>query len=120
MCEADFCGADAGEYYAAKDFLARERANGWTKDSRPDKKARRKRTSSAADVIKLRFLNGTMPAGKEYAYYAPEPVSVGDVVDVGTRRGTARGIVTQVNVPEAEIATFGAMAKSIIGRAALF
>lgn len=25
MSEADFCGMDAGEYYATKDFLDRER-----------------------------------------------------------------------------------------------
>lgn len=59
-----------------------------------------------------------MPAGREYTYYTPEPVEVGDVVDIATDRGTARGMVTQVDVPEAEIAAFKDRAKTIIGKSA--
>lgn len=43
--------------------------------------------------------------------------AVGDIVEIEAREGIAKGIVTQVNVPEEEIAPFKDRAKSIIGKA---
>ena len=69
------------------------------------------------NIIKVKFFRGSIPAGKEYTYLTPEPVDVGDVVDIETKMGKTRAMVCQVDVPEAEIAPFRARAKSIIGRA---
>jgi len=70
------------------------------------------------NIIKVRFFKGGTPAGKEYSYYTPEQVDIGDIVDVGTRNGTARATVTAVDVPEAEIAAFKPAVKTIIGKSA--
>ena len=69
------------------------------------------------NIIKVKFFFFFIPAGKEYTYLTPEPVDVGDVVDIETKMGKTRAMVCQVDVPEAEIAPFQARAKSIIGRA---
>ena len=71
------------------------------------------------NVIKLQFLRGNEPAGREYTYFTPEPVQVGDKVDVAivNADSTSQGIVTQVNVPYAEIEPFKDRAKTIIGKA---
>lgn len=71
------------------------------------------------NIIKVRFFKGAIPAGREYTYFTPEPVEVGDVVDIETKNGTARALVTTTDVPEAEIAPFRDRAKSIIGKTAL-
>ena len=71
------------------------------------------------NIIKVRFFKGNIPSGREYTYFTPEQVDVGDVVDIETRQGTARAQVTQVDVPEAEIAPFKDRAKSIIGKCSL-
>lgn len=124
MCEADFCGMDAGEYYATKDFLAREKSNGWAKRESTEnnrRKKRRKRKGGAGimtNIIKVQFFKGAIPAGKEYSYTTPERVEIGDVVDIGTRNGTARALVTAVDVPE-EVAAFKPILKSIVGKTAL-
>ena len=68
------------------------------------------------NIIKVQFFKGGIPAGREYTYYAPAPVDVGDVVDIETNHGTARAMVTIIDVPEAEIAAFKDKAKSIIGK----
>jgi hypothetical protein len=34
------------------------------------------------NIIKLRFLRAGQPAGREYTYFTPEPVAVGDTVDL--------------------------------------
>lgn len=47
------------------------------------------------NIIKVKFFRGSIPAGREYTYYTPEPVMVGDVVDVETKMGTARAMVTE-------------------------
>ena len=60
------------------------------------------------NIIKVKFFRGSIPAGKEYTYLTPEPVDVGDVVDIETKMGKTRAMVCQVDVPEAEIAPFRA------------
>lgn len=73
--------------------------------------------SVATNIIKVRFLRGGAPSGRDYTYYTPVEVEVGDTVEMEAREGTAKGIVTQINVPEEEIAPFKDRAKTIIGKA---
>lgn len=73
--------------------------------------------SIKTNIIKLRFIRNGQPQGREYTYYTPVEVSEGDIVEIEAREGIAKGIVTQVNVPEEEIAPFKDRAKSIIGKA---
>lgn len=68
------------------------------------------------NIIKVKFLKNGQPSGRDYTYYTPEPVEVGDTVDIDTDRGVAKGIVTFTDVPEAEIAPFKDKAKTIIGK----
>lgn len=69
------------------------------------------------NIIKLRFADEGVPKGREYTYYTPVEVQEGDIVELESRSGTAKGIVTKINVPEEEIAPFKDRAKSIIGKA---
>lgn len=64
------------------------------------------------NIIKLRFLRGGSPAGREYTYFTPISVSVGDTVSIDEKK---QGIVTAVDVPEEEIAAFRDRAKTIVG-----
>lgn len=64
------------------------------------------------NVIKVQFLKNGEPGGREYTYYTPERVDVGEVVEISL----SRGVVTEVDVPVEEIALFGDAAKTIIGR----
>lgn len=73
--------------------------------------------SLKTNIIKLRFIRNGQPQGREYTYYTPVEVGEGDIVEIEAREGIAKGIVTQVNVPEEEIAPFKDRAKSIIGKA---
>lgn len=68
------------------------------------------------NVIKVKFLRNGQPSGRAYTYYTPEPVEVNDIVDLNSSKGVAQGVVTEVDVPEAEILIFGDGAKSIIGK----
>lgn len=68
------------------------------------------------NIIKLQFLRYGQPAGREYTYFTPEPVAVGDLVEVDGQQGVSKGVVTAVDVPEAEIAPFRDRAKTIIGK----
>ena len=68
------------------------------------------------NIIKVKFLKGGQATGRDYTYFTPEPVEVGDTVDIDTDRGVAKGVVTFVDVPEAEIAPFKDRAKTIIGK----
>ncbi|HEX2986125.1 MAG TPA: hypothetical protein VHO71_04845 [Caproiciproducens sp.] len=69
------------------------------------------------NIIKLKFLRYGQPAGRDYTYFTPEPVAVGDLVEVEGKQGISQGVVTQINVPEEEIAPFRDRAKTIIGKA---
>jgi hypothetical protein len=75
------------------------------------------RDMKKTNIIKLRFVRDGEPRGREYTYYTPVEVEVGDAVEMEAREGIAKGIVTQTNVPEEEIAPFKDRAKTIIGKA---
>lgn len=74
-----------------------------------------------SNIIKLKFASKGVPYGREYTYYTPIEVKVGDLVEVeatAIKNGVVRkavGIVTQIDVPEEEIAPFKDKAKTIIG-----
>jgi hypothetical protein len=68
------------------------------------------------NIIKLRFLRNGQPHGREYAYLTPEEVMVGDIVEVDSQHGITKGIITQVDVPEDQIASFADRVKFIIGK----
>lgn len=71
------------------------------------------------NVIKVKFLRNGQPSGRAYTYYTPEEVAVGDIVELNSRDGIAKGVVVQVDVPEEEILVFGDGAKSIIGKVSI-
>ncbi|GEM_PF-397179 len=68
------------------------------------------------NIIKLKFMRYGQPAGRDYTYFTPEPVAVGDLVEVDGKQGISQCVVTAVNVPEEEIAPFRDRAKTIIGK----
>lgn len=72
------------------------------------------------NVIKLKYLRAGQPSGREYTFYTPAPVEVGDIVDIAvvSPDNTSQGMVTAVNVPLEEIEAFKDRAKAIIGKAA--
>lgn len=67
------------------------------------------------NVIKVKYLRNGQPFGRAYAYYTPVPVAVGDVVDLGTNKGVALGVVEEIDVPVEDILAFGDGAKAILG-----
>lgn len=71
------------------------------------------------NVVKLKFLRNGEPTGREYTYFTPEEVEIGDLVDVAIQGegSTSQGIITAVNVPYAEIEPFKNRAKTIVGKA---
>ena len=70
------------------------------------------------NIIKLKFLRYGEPAGRDYTYFTPEPVAIGDLVDLEGKQGIVQGVITAVDVPEEEIAPFKDRAKTIIGKTA--
>lgn len=62
--------------------------------------------------IKARYLKEGKPTGREYTFSADIPVGIGDKVSIGS----ATAIVTQVDVPEKEIAPFKDRLKKIDGK----
>ena len=72
------------------------------------------------NVIKLKYLRAGQPSEREYTFFTPEPVEVGDLVDIAavSQDNTSQGVVTATNVPLAEIEAFKDRAKTIIGKAA--
>jgi hypothetical protein len=65
-------------------------------------------------IIKVQFLKGEVPSGKAYTYFSEEEVSTEDLVQINS---SAKGIVTEVDVPESEIEAFRDKVKTIVGRA---
>ncbi|MDO5540569.1 MAG: hypothetical protein Q4F83_10955 [Eubacteriales bacterium] len=63
-------------------------------------------------IIKVRFLKEDKPTGKEYTYYSLVAVTPGDAVQINS---SAKGIVTEVDVPEEEIAAYRDKVKTIVG-----
>lgn len=69
------------------------------------------------NIIKLRFTKDGEARGREYTYYTPEEVELGDLVAIEAKTdGVSKGIITQINVPEEEIAPFKDRAKTILGK----
>ena len=73
------------------------------------------------NLVKLRFLRGGEPQGREYSYISKEKVEVGDIVVVREpdRPGAEapKGIITMVDVPESEVEKFKGRLKEIVGKA---
>lgn len=74
------------------------------------------------NIIKCKFLDKDgQPRGREYSYKTEISVEVGQLVDVpAPRRSDAEPetkavLVTQVNVPEEEIAAFADKVKTVVG-----
>ena len=68
------------------------------------------------NIVKARFVNGSAPTGREYTYYSAIDVAVGDLVELHPSSSIGskpKGIITQINVPEAEIEPFKDRAKTI-------
>lgn len=64
-------------------------------------------------IIKVQFLKGEVPSGKAYTYFSEEEVSTGDLVQINS---SAKGVVTEVDVPESEIEAFRDKVKTIAGK----
>lgn len=67
-----------------------------------------------ARLIKVRFLKGDTPQGNAYTYYSNELVQPGDLVQINS---SAKGVVTEVDVPEESIKDFADKVKFIWGKA---
>ncbi|MGR5607571.1 hypothetical protein [Enterocloster clostridioformis] len=63
-------------------------------------------------LIRVQFLKGEKPSGREYTYRSEVPVKAGDKVQINS---SAKGIVTEVDVPDEEVAAYADKVKSIIG-----
>lgn len=68
------------------------------------------------NIIKLRYTKDGEPHGREYSYLTPEPVEIGDLVEIETKGRPAKGIITQIGVPVEEIAPFKDKVKTILGK----
>ena len=65
-------------------------------------------------LVKLQFLRNGVESGKEYTYMADdETLKPGDIVQVSE---PPMGMITQVDVPEEEVAAFKDKLKKIVGR----
>lgn len=62
--------------------------------------------------IKVRFLKDVSPAGIAYTYESSDNIRIGDEVSV---RGTT-AVVTEINVPEEEVASYRNKIKEIDGK----
>lgn len=72
-------------------------------------------------LVKLRFLRGGKPKGREYTYISEAKVEVGDIVIVrepdAWGLAAPKGIITMVDVPETEVESFKDKLKAIVGKA---
>lgn len=64
-------------------------------------------------LIRVQFLKGDKPSGRAYTYHSGVPVNVGDMVQINS---SAKGVVTEIDVPEEEVAAFPDKVKSIVGK----
>ncbi len=73
------------------------------------------------NLVKLRFLRDGKPQGREYSYISKEKVEVGDIVVVrepdSPGAEAPKGIITMIDVPEAEVEKFKDRLKTIVGKA---
>ena len=66
-------------------------------------------------LVKLQFLKNGVESGKEYTYLTDdETLKPGDIVQVSD---PPMGVITQVDVPEEEVASFKDRLKKIVGKA---
>ena len=63
-------------------------------------------------LIKVKFLKNEAPQGREYTYESLNPVNVEDKVTIGN----ATAVVTEINVPEEEVAAYRDKIKTINGK----
>lgn len=63
-------------------------------------------------IIKVKFLKGDQPAGRAYTYYSPVVVKPGDTVQINS---SAKGVVVEADVPEAEIEAYRDKVKTVAG-----
>lgn len=72
------------------------------------------------NLVKLRFLRGGEPQGREYTYISKEKVEVGDTVIVrnpdAQETEVPKGIITMIDVPEMEVESFKDKLKEIVGK----
>jgi len=66
-----------------------------------------------AQIIKVKFLKNDTPQGRAYTYYSNEIVKPNELVQINE---SAKGVVTEVDVPEEEIKDFKDKVKTIIGK----
>ena len=68
------------------------------------------------NIVKVRYYSETTGAasGREYCYFAEEPLAVGDLVKVPVKDRIGKAVVTAVDVPESEIVTFRDAVKVIV------
>lgn len=64
-------------------------------------------------LIRCRFLKDGKPSGRDYTYRTSEVVKAGDMVQI---KPSAKGVVTEVDVPEEEVADFADRIKTIVGK----
>lgn len=64
-------------------------------------------------IIKVKFLKEGQPSGRAYTFFSNEVVAVGDIVQINE---SAKGVVTEVDVPESEIEAFKDKVKTIVGK----
>lgn len=66
-------------------------------------------------LVKLQFMKDGVEHGKEYTYLTDdETLKPGDIVQVSE---PPMGVITQVDVPEEEVASFKDKLKKIVGKA---
>jgi len=64
-------------------------------------------------IIKVKFLRDGQPSGRAYTYFSENPVAVDDKVQINS---VSVGVVTEINVPEEEIAPYKDKVKYIAGK----
>lgn len=64
-------------------------------------------------IIKVKFSNNGFPIGRAYTYYSKDNVEVGDLVQINS---SSKGVVTEIDVPEEEIASYKDKVKFIYGK----
>ncbi len=64
-------------------------------------------------IVKVKFLKDGQPSGRAYTYFSNEVVAVDDTVQINE---SAKGVVTEVDVPGSEIEAFKDKVKTIVGR----
>lgn len=65
------------------------------------------------NIIKVKFMFNGEPKGRAYTYFSKDPVEVDDIVQINS---ASKGIVTEIDVPEEEIADYRDKVKFIYGK----